>query len=137
MFCSKCGTEISDNALFCFQCGAKVEKVTQNEVPKTMDELIIEACKDCIKKHLKAPSTVNFDTIKIQDRDSYGRIYLYAEVDAQNSFGAMLRNKLRIVLQQVNEDGTYEALNEAVYPINFINTEDVVKRVNKWNLWKQ
>ncbi len=136
MFCSKCGEQISDNALFCFRCGAKVEKVIQNEKPKTMDELIIEACKDCIKKHLKAPSTVNFDTIEIQDRDSYGRIYLYAEVDAQNSFGAMLRNKLRIVLQQVNEDGTYEALNEAVYPVSFINTEDVVKRVNKWNQWR-
>ena len=33
----------------------------------------------------------------------------------------------------VNDDGTYEALNEAVYPVSFINTEDVVKRVNKWN----
>ncbi len=136
MFCSKCGTQISDNALFCFQCGAKVEKSVQNENPKTMDELIIEACKDCIKKHLKAPSTVNFETIEIQDKDNYGRIYLYAEVDAQNSFGAMLRNKLRIVLQQVQEDGTYEALNEAVYPVSFINTEDVVKRVNKWNQWR-
>ena len=77
--------------------------------------------------------SANFDIIEIKDRDDYGRIFLYAEVDAQNSFGAMLRNKLRIVLQQVNEDGTYEALNEAVYQVSFINTEDVVKRVNKWN----
>ena len=53
--------------------------------------------------------------------------------DAQNAFGAMLRNKLRVVLQSVNADGTYEALNEAVYKVSFINTEDVVKRVNRWN----
>lgn len=45
----------------------------------------------------------------------------------------MLRDKLRIVLQQVNEDETYEALNEAVYKVSFFNTEDVVKSINKWN----
>lgn len=102
-------------------------------MPKNKDDLILEACKDCIKKHLKSPSTVNFDKIEIKDKDDYGRIYLYAEVDAQNSFGAMLRNKLRIVLQQVNDDGTYEAFNEAVYQVSFFATEDVVKSVNKWN----
>lgn len=136
MYCSKCGKQILDNSVFCSYCGCKVEQTNEIEITKSTDELIIEACKDCIKKHLKAPSTVNFNIIEIQDRDNYGRIYLYAEIDAQNSFGAMLRNKLRIVLQQVNEDGTYEALNEAVYPVSFINTEDVVKRVNKWNQWK-
>lgn len=133
MYCSKCGKQIVDDSIFCSYCGIKIEQVVQNNSPKGMDELIIDACKDCIKKHLKSPSTVNFDLIEIQDRDDYGRVYLYAEVDAQNSFGAMLRNKLRIVLQQVNEDGTYEAFNEAIYQVSFINTEDVVKRVNKWN----
>lgn len=133
MYCNKCGKQIVDDSVFCSYCGVKVKQIIQDESPKSKDDLIIEACKDCIKKHLKSPSTVNFDTVEIQDRDDYGRIYLYAEVDAQNSFGAMLRNKLRIVLQQVNDDGTYEALNEAVYQVSFINTEDVVKRVNKWN----
>lgn len=133
MYCNKCGKQIVDNSIFCNYCGVKIEQTNQNELPKSKDNLIIEACKDCIKQHLKSPSTVNFDKVEIQDKDDYGRIYLYAEVDAQNSFGAMLRNKLRIVLQQVNDDGTYEALNEAVYKVSFINTEEVVKSVNKWN----
>ena len=132
MYCNKCGKQIVDNSIFCNYCGVKIEQTSQNELPKSKDNLIIEACKDCIKQ-LKSPSTVNFDKVEIRDKDDYGRIYLYAEVDAQNSFGAMLRNKLRIVLQQVNDDGTYEALNEAVYKVSFINTEEVVKSVNKWN----
>ena len=122
MYCNKCGKQIVDNSIFCNYCGVKIEQTSQNELPKSKDNLIIEACKDCIKQHLKSPSTVNFDKVEIRDKDDYGRIYLYAEVDAQNSFGAMLRNKLRIVLQQVNDDGTYEAFNEAVYKVSFINT---------------
>lgn len=133
MYCNKCGKQILDDSVFCNYCGVKVEQIIKNKQTKSKDDLIIEACKDCIKNHLKSPSTVSFDKIEIQDRDNYGRIYLYSEIDAQNSYGAMLRNKLRIVLQRVNDDGTYEALNEAVYKVSFINTEDVVKTVNKWN----
>ena len=133
MYCNKCGKQIPDDSVFCNYCGVKVEIQSEDVTPKTQDDAIISACKDCIMKHLKAPSTVQFPIIEIQDRDDYGRIYLYAEIDAQNAFGAMLRNKLRVVLQSVNDDGTYEALNEAVYKVSFINTEDVVKRVNHWN----
>lgn len=133
MYCNKCGKQITDDSVFCSYCGTKIEIQDEYIEPKSQDDIIISACKDCIIKHLKSPSTVQFPIVEIQDRDDYGRIYLYAEIDAQNSFGAMLRNKLRVVLQSVNADGTYEALNEAVYKVNFINTEDVVKRVNRWN----
>ena len=133
MYCNKCGNQLADNSVFCNYCGIKIEIQNEDVMLETQDDMIISACKDCITKHLKAPSTVQFPIIEIQDRDAYGRIYLYAEIDAQNAFGAMLRNKLRVVLQAVNEDGSYEALNEAVYKVNFINTEDVVKRVNRWN----
>lgn len=132
MYCNKCGKQLNDNSIFCNFCGTKIKQILQANLSENND-VIIEACKDCIKQHLKSPSTVNFNILEIQDRDDYGRIYLYAEIDAQNSFGAMLRNKLRVVLQSINEDGTYEALNTAVYQVSFINTEDVVKRVNKWN----
>lgn len=133
MYCNKCGKQISDDSIFCNYCGEKVKIQSEDVTRKTQDDTIISACKDCIIKHLKAPSTVQFLVVEIQDRDDYGRIYLYAEIDAQNAFGAMLRNKLRVVLQSVNKDGTYEALNEAVYKVSFINTEDVIKRVNRWN----
>lgn len=133
MYCNKCGKQIADDSIFCNYCGVKLEIVNENPTPLTQEDLIIAACKDCVKKHLKAPSTVQFPIIEIKDKDDYGRIYLYVEIDAQNPFGAMLRNKLRVVLQSVNDDGTYEALDEAVYQISFLATEDSVKRVNKWN----
>lgn len=133
MYCNKCGKQIVDDSVFCSYCGVKIEQVIQDEQPKSRDDLIIEACKDCIKKHLKSPSTVNFDKVEIKDRDSYGRIYLYAEIDSQNSFGAMMRGNLHIVLQNVNEDASYEATNDAVGKVSFFCTEDVIKTVNKWN----
>lgn len=132
MYCSQCGKEISDNSKFCNFCGSKIEQVDK-ENNFTKDDLIINACKDCVEKHLKAPSTVKYQSITIKDYDDYGRIYLSVELDSQNGFGAYVRNKLRVVLQSVNDDGGYEALNESVYKESFINTEDVVKRVNKWN----
>ena len=133
MYCNKCGKEIADDSIFCSYCGIKMEQFPQKEKLKGREDLILAACKDCVEKHLKAPSTVNYVTIDIKEQDDYGRVYLYVELDAQNSFGALLRVKLRVILQAVNEDGTYEALNEAVFKVSFFNTEDVMKRMNKWN----
>ena len=127
MFCSKCGKQIVDDSIFCSYCGVKVEENKPRESP------LIKACKDCVLKHLKAPDTAKFSTVDIKDVDSYGRMFYYVEVDSQNSYGAQLRTKLYVVLQKVNEDGTYEVLSSPVYTKNFINTEDVVKSVNKWN----
>ena len=125
MYCTKCGKEISDNDEFCKYCGNK--NISSNESP------LITACKKCVIERLKAPSTAKFNIIDIKDVDSYGRIFYYVEVDSQNSFGASLRTKLYVVLQKVEEDSSYIALKEAVYKVSFINTADVVKRLNKWN----
>lgn len=133
MFCNKCGKQIADDSLFCNYCGEKVNQLEQDNKPKDRDDLIIDACKNCVEKHLKSPSSVNYISIDIKDQDDYGRVYLEVELDAQNAFGASIRTKLRVVLQTVNEDGTYEALNYAVYKMSIFNTEDVVKRLNKWN----
>lgn len=133
MYCNKCGKQIMDGSAFCNYCGAKIKQPISEECNVSLNDLIIISCKECIEKHLKAPSTVNYVTIEIRDQDDYGRVYLYVELDAQNAFGAYIRNKLHVVLQSINDDGTYEALNEAVYKASFINTEDVVKRINRWN----
>lgn len=132
MYCNTCGKQIADDSLFCSYCGTKIEQSVQENI-KNQNDLIITACKDCIEKHLKAPSTVKYITIDIKDQDNYGRIYIEVELDSQNSFGAYIRSKLRVVLQAVNRDGTYKALNEAVCQVSFFNTEDVMKRMNKWN----
>lgn len=133
MYCNQCGTKVPDGSNFCNMCGVKLPQDNQNK-ELSEKELTIEACKDCIKKHLKSPATVQFISVEQKGRDKYGRIYLEAEVDAQNTYGAIIRQNLRIVLQKVNKNGTYEAFEgDAVRPMSFINTEDVVKRINRWN----
>ena len=128
MYCKKCGKQIEDNSLFCKYCGNKTQPINQNK-----EDLIIAACKDCVEKYLKAPSTVNYITVDIKDYDNFGRIFLYVELDAQNSFGAYIREKMYVILQSVDNNGFYTSLNEAVYKISFFATEDVVKKLNKWN----
>lgn len=152
IICPKCKHNLNEyeiNKLWCTTCNSRFKSLSElyelqqdiiqsieKEIPENQKDLIIKACKNCVEKHLKAPSTVNYISIDIKDRDNYGRVYLYVELDAQNSFGAYLRSKLHVILQSINEDGTYEALNEAVYKVSFINTEDVVKKLNKWNVQK-
>lgn len=133
MYCEKCNKQIADDSIFCNYCGVKIESNNQPANTKTREELIITSCKDCVEKHLKAPATVNYSTIEIKDQDSYGRIYLYVEVDSQNSYGAYIRSKLHVVLQYVYDDGRYEALDSAVMQVSFINTEKTIKSLNKWN----
>lgn len=97
------------------------------------ETLIKQACKDILEKRLKSPATVNYAVMNITDEDKYGRYCLYVELDSQNSFGALVRSKYRVVIQAVYTDGTYSALGEAALPVSFINTEEMIKKINKWN----
>ena len=97
------------------------------------ETLIKQACKDVLEKRLKSPATVHYAVMDITDEDKYGRYCLYVELDSQNSFGALVRSKYRVVLQAVYTDGTYSALSEAALPVSFINTEEMIKKINKWN----
>lgn len=149
IICPKCKKVLNDfeiNRLWCTNCNTKfktfpelsnkpkqVEQSVLNTITDKQKHLIISACQDCVKKHLKSPSTANFVNIDIKEQDKYGRIYLFVELDAQNSFGALLRNQLHVVLQEVHEDGTYDAMKDSVYKVGMFNTEDVVKKLNKWN----
>lgn len=152
MYCNKCGKQIVDDSIFCNFCGSKVEILPQEGVEvqasqlsqsgqpaqatqrvSLKETLIKQACKDIIEKRLKSPATVNYAVMEITDEDKYGRYCLYVELDSQNSFGALVRSKYRVVLQAVYTDGTYSAFSEAVLPVSFINTEENIKKINKWN----
>ena len=39
-YCVKCGTKLSEEAMFCSSCGASVEKVTTEEYSVSSDDLI-------------------------------------------------------------------------------------------------
>jgi len=40
VYCSKCGTKLTEDSIFCSSCGAKVEKVTTEEYSVDSDNLI-------------------------------------------------------------------------------------------------
>jgi hypothetical protein len=55
-------------------------------------EQATQVCEDQIRNQLKSPATAQFTNVSAADRDWDG-IYLTGDVDAQNSFGAMLRTR--------------------------------------------
>lgn len=40
VFCYKCGTELPDNANFCFNCGVRTEKGVKANVPMPYKEIL-------------------------------------------------------------------------------------------------
>lgn len=41
MFCIKCGTQLPDNAAFCFECGNKVEKAPEIEIQQVQEPVVL------------------------------------------------------------------------------------------------
>lgn len=85
---------------------------------KTLDEVAFDICKKAATARLKAPSTAKFGSFsessveKTMEKDN--RYYIRSFVDAQNPFGAMLRNKYECV---ADYNGNQEW---AIVRVNFI-----------------
>ena len=66
--------------------------------------------KDFVKQRLKAPSTAIFPEVLERDRDNHVRslgdhkYHISSYVDAQNSFGAMMRTRFEGEIQQISKD---------------------------------
>jgi hypothetical protein len=66
------------------------------------------SARDYVEKHLKAPATARWsDLYNADNRTGYhnlggGKYEAYGYVDSQNSFGALLRNDWRVVMQIVS-----------------------------------
>ena len=69
-----------------------------------------------IEERLKSPSTAEFRWIYERKFDvEKEEIYIYATVDAQNSYGGMIRNKFTVTLQAYTEE-EFENLTEKHLP---------------------
>lgn len=79
-------------------------------------QLMIEACdyaQDAVKERLKAPSTAKFpscgfdmDKYTIKTNKNRTEFFVTGYVDAQNSFGAMLRENFGVILKRDGEHWT-------------------------------
>jgi len=69
-----------------------------------MTENVINAAQSVIYKDLKSPSTASFVDTIILDNDDYGRFLVYVAVDAQNAFGAYIRNTFIVIVYNVTDE---------------------------------
>jgi hypothetical protein len=61
----------------------------------------IAACRDAVRRDLKTPATARFSEDRIVEQTGATH-YVHGVVDAQNSFGATLRNRYECI---ANQDG--------------------------------
>jgi hypothetical protein len=59
----------------------------------------IEACQDAVRKQLRSPSSAKFSEDRVVERAGATH-YVHGVVDAQNGFGAMLRNRYECIANQ-------------------------------------
>lgn len=59
----------------------------------------VSACQDAVRRELKTPSTARFSEDRIVEQ-SRATFYVRGVVDAENSFGAPLRNRYECIVNQ-------------------------------------
>lgn len=89
-------TAIKLNAITLYENGAPVHQVSDFLLKPSEQADMITKSEEMVKKVLKAPSSAKFDssTYKFYKKD--GVATLIGTVDAQNSFGAMLRSSFKV-----------------------------------------
>lgn len=73
-------------------------------------DTIIGCAKTLISNQLKAPSTAIWGKSEKVDEDNYGRCLVYASVEAQNSYGGLVKSDYLVILQEVSADGEFTYL---------------------------
>lgn len=106
MFCKKCGAQLADDSLFCAKCGERVATDnTEMNTPKTKEYWMLETIKTTVNDILKSPRSATYGEMCDYAEDAYGRVYVNITVDAQNSYGALLRMKFNVLFDNVRNDG--------------------------------
>lgn len=99
------------------------------------DGFYITAAKQVVSENLRSPSTAQFSDVEIADKDEYGRAVITMTVDAQNGFGAYIRNKYAVIIYDVN---TSENTFRYIYPQSYSSDsfeKSVVSNLKKNANW--
>lgn len=87
---------------------SKEEKIFEKDLK--IDAFVI--AKNFIRQNLKAPSTAEFQSYPEATISNDGNQFtIYTYVDAQNSFGAMIRTHFRVVLKYKPETDKWELID--------------------------
>lgn len=76
---------------------------------KRAQDAAFDRCEEYVTAKLKAPASADFGDASLLDHGA-GRYTVTGSVDAQNSFGAMIRNRYSCELQ-VDGNGTWTAVD--------------------------
>lgn len=109
------------------------------ENKESMEEHYFSAAEQLVSENLKSPSTALYSEEEIVEEDDYGRVLVRLAVDAENGFGATIRNYAAVVIVDYDEDeetfryNPYFAVQLYGSKSSQENVEDVVKSNNNWN----
>ena len=70
-------------------------------------DTVIGCAQTLISNQLKAPSTAIWGKSEKVDEDNYGRCLVYVSVEAQNSYGGLVKSDYLVILQEVSTDGKF------------------------------
>lgn len=139
--CRECGSSVSTSAKSCPSCGirkpgkkpggfataialiiillmiigsfGKKDRVSNNYTNKDQSNLAYHMCQGYVKVALKSPSTAEFPPFQSYNAqyDGYNKYLVSGYVDAQNSFGAMLRTSYTCNIEQDKSTGSWHLID--------------------------
>lgn len=96
----------------------KIRSTVSASTPRiASDDEFIASAKTLIDKMLKNPSTAQYNSAEVVEKDSYGRAIVHVDVSAQNSFGGWVRSDYYVCIKGVNSDGQF-TFNPTFYYID-------------------
>lgn len=97
------------------------------------DSNYISCAKTLINKTLKNPSTAQYNSASVYDKDDYGRAIVLLDVSAQNGFGGWVRDEYYVCIQSYDRDGTFTY--NSIFPyVNNISNIDSLLIINDFGV---
>ena len=129
MFCKVCGKELADNAIFCGNCGTKVEREDVAEKVEAVAETVTEEVTEAVEV---AEEVVDKAEAKIEEE--VATVFEAAEDKAQTAFEEMasaVEEKVAPVVEKVEEVMSATPVTPVAEPTPVVAPLPVAPEVNK------
>lgn len=122
--------------------GAEDDKDEGNTNNLTYEEVVVKCAQTLVYQNIKAPATAQWVSADILEKDTEGRYLVDVVLDAENSFGALIRSSFIVALQSVEESGKFThspMFFMKEYSREFERTQaiDYIMSMNDWNESKE
>ena len=137
MYCSKCGTQIDDSAVFCPKCGNKVGE-TSNAETAPIQETIVKSKKECIydamcnymrMTPMIAGINPSFGELENYEEGQNGMVYCELVANSRNALGQTKKVRFGAVISTVEADGNVVFKTPGPQLITPITPTKITKKV--------